>query len=79
MSDQEFGDYTPVAGDPKPGPFLAKVVSNYDPSFMGILEVEILKPVGGSNSESQLHQVKYHGICMETDRSKLVKQHPSKN
>lgn len=59
MSDQEFGDYTPVASDPKPGPFLAKVVSNYDPSFMGILEVEILKPVGGSNSESQLHQVKY--------------------
>ena len=45
--------------DPKPGPFLAKVVSNIDPTLMGILEVEILRPVGGSSSEGQLHQVKY--------------------
>ena len=45
--------------DPKPGPFLAKVVSNIDPTYMGILEVEILRPVGGSSSEGQLHQVKY--------------------
>lgn len=45
--------------DPKPGPFLAKVVSNIDPTYMGILEVEILHPVGGTTSEGQLHQVKY--------------------
>lgn len=44
--------------DPKPGPFLARVVSNLDPTCMGILEVEILRPVGGSQSEGQLHQVK---------------------
>lgn len=43
---------------PKPGPFLAKVVSHLDPTYMGILEVEILRPVGNDNSEGQLHQVK---------------------
>jgi hypothetical protein len=45
--------------DPRPGPFLAKVVSLIDPTYMGVLEVEILHPVGGSTSEGQLHQVKY--------------------
>jgi hypothetical protein len=45
--------------DPKPGPFLAKVVSNIDPTYMGVLEVEILHPVGGTSSQGQLHQVKY--------------------
>lgn len=42
-----------------PGPFLAKVVSHLDPTYMGMLEVEILRPVGNdSGSEGQLHQVK---------------------
>jgi hypothetical protein len=45
--------------DPKPGPFMAKVVSNIDPTYMGVLEVEILRPVGSTDSEGQLHQVKY--------------------
>jgi len=45
--------------DPRPGPFLAKVISLIDPTYMGVLEVEILHPVGGSTSEGQLHQVKY--------------------
>lgn len=43
----------------KPGPFLATVVSHLDPNYMGGLEVEILRPGGGSLSEGQLHQVKY--------------------
>jgi hypothetical protein len=43
---------------PEPGPFLAKVVSHLDTSYMGTLEVEILRSVGGNNSEGQLHQVK---------------------
>lgn len=41
------------------GPYLARVVSNIDPTYMGTLEVEILRPQGGSSSEGQLHQVKY--------------------
>lgn len=44
--------------DPKPGPFLAKVISHQDPTYMGILEVELLRPVGNAGSEGQLHQVK---------------------
>jgi hypothetical protein len=40
------------------GPFLAKVVSHLDPTYMGVLEVEILRSVGNDNSEGQLHQVK---------------------
>ena len=59
MADHEHEDYSSPPSDPKPGPFLAKVVSNIDPTYMGILEVEILKEVGGSADESQLHQVKY--------------------
>lgn len=45
--------------DPKPGPFLAKVVSHLDTGYMGTLEVEILRPVGGTESEGSLHKVKY--------------------
>ena len=42
-----------------PGPFLAKVVSHLDPTYMGMLEVEILRPVGNDpGAEGQLHQVK---------------------
>jgi hypothetical protein len=52
-------DYSAGPKEAKPGPFLARVVSNLDPTYMGILEVEILRPVGASSSESQLHQVKY--------------------
>jgi len=52
-------DYSSQGTEPKPGPFLAKVVSNLDPTYMGILEVEILRPVGSTDSETQLHQVKY--------------------
>lgn len=68
-NDNEFEEYSTQLPDPKPGPFLARVVSNFDPTYMGILEVEILKPVGGSSSETQLHQVKYmtpfYGVTSE--------------
>lgn len=53
-------DYSPINGpEPRPGPFLATVVSHLDPTYMGVLEVEILRPSGASASEGQLHQVKY--------------------
>ena len=46
--------------DPKPGPFLAKVISHLDPNYMGGLEVEILRAVGNDEAaDGQLHQVKY--------------------
>ena len=42
-----------------PGPFLANVVSHLDATYMGRLEVEILRPSSGDRSEGQLHQVNY--------------------
>jgi hypothetical protein len=45
---------------PNPGPFLAKIVSHLDTEYMGTLEVELLHPVGNSDSrEGQVFQVKY--------------------
>lgn len=45
--------------NPTPGPFLAKVVGHMDPSYMGGLEVEILRPVGNNSSSGQVIPVKY--------------------
>jgi hypothetical protein len=43
-----------------PGPFLAKVISHLDPTYMGMLEVQLLHEVGNDEArEGQLHQVKY--------------------
>ena len=47
------------SSDLSAGPFLAKVVNHLDPTYMGTLEVEILRPVGNDEKEDgQLHQVK---------------------
>jgi len=43
----------------KSGPYLAKVVSHLDPTYMGMLEVRLLRVVGGSDDAGQLHTVKY--------------------
>ena len=44
----------------KGGPFLAKIVSHLDPTYMGTLEVQLLHEVGNDDSkEGQLHQVRY--------------------
>lgn len=68
-------DYSPVdQPESKPGPFLARVVSHLDPSYMGSLEVEILRPSGASESEGQIHQVKYmspfYGVTKSTENGK---------
>lgn len=43
-----------------PGPYLARVVSNVDPKYMGTLEVQLLKDVGNSpRSTGSTIQVKY--------------------
>jgi hypothetical protein len=49
-----------AAGDSRPGPFLAKVVSHLDPTYMGSLEVQLLREVGNDeDKEGQLRVVKY--------------------
>jgi hypothetical protein len=56
----ETTDTIPASyGESKPGPFLAKVISHLDSSYMGGLEVEILRSVGNDGSSGQTHQVKY--------------------
>jgi hypothetical protein len=60
MSSQE--NRSPISKEPEKstGPFLAKVVSHLDPSYMGTLEVELLKEVGNQpRASGQLRQVKY--------------------
>lgn len=51
----------PVGGSkPSPGPFLAKIVSFADPTYMGMLQVQLLHEVGNNEaSETELHLVKY--------------------
>jgi hypothetical protein len=45
---------------PDPGPFLAKIVSHLDPSYMGSLEVQLLHEAGNDEDrEGQLRTVKY--------------------
>jgi len=55
-------DYSPsdAAGiGSRPGPYLATIVSHLDPTYMGTLEVELLRPVGNqTRAGGQLHQVK---------------------
>ena len=61
----------------KPGPFLARVVSHLDPTYMGILEVEILRPVGNTSEGSQLHQVKYLSPFYGVTGAEYVGQDPN--
>lgn len=47
------------SGGGRSGPFLAKIVSHLDPTYMGMLEVQILRPVGNDPvAQGQLHQVR---------------------
>jgi hypothetical protein len=43
----------------RPGPYLAKVVNHLDTTYMGSLEVEILRETGNTAEESEVHQVRY--------------------
>lgn len=59
MSDNTDRISVSQDGGSRPGPYLARIVSHLDPSYMGMLEVELLRPVGNeSGAEGQLHQVK---------------------
>ena len=44
---------------PSPGPFTAKIIGYIDSTYMGILEVEILRETGNSTAGGELRQVKY--------------------
>lgn len=59
ISNANFVTSLAAGGPNSSGPFLGRVVSHLDPTYMGMLEVELLRPVGNAPSEGQLHQVKY--------------------
>jgi len=60
MADQDDSTYSSDSATPRePGPFLAKVVSHLDPSYMGQLQVEILRPISNSKTEGELRIVSY--------------------
>lgn len=59
MATNDTNSISPQASAESSGPFLARVISHQDPNYMGVLEVELLRPGGNSSSEGQLHQVKY--------------------
>ena len=56
-NDYNYSSKTEETG--RPGPFLAKIISHLDTTYMGILQVEILRPSGNITSESEIHQVSY--------------------
>lgn len=56
--NEHVDNITSELPESRPGPFLAKVVSHLDPGYMGMLEVEILRPVGNDSTSGELHQVK---------------------
>ncbi len=51
----------PIASNPvEAGPFIAKVVSNADPTYMGSLEVQLIREIGSEDSATgTLRTVKY--------------------
>jgi hypothetical protein len=77
MSDQNDINASDTSQpQPMPGPFLAKVVSNIDPTYMGTLEVELLRPVGASGGEGQLHQVAYMSPFYGSTNSRYLGEDP---
>ena len=76
MSQEEFRPG--IAQSPvDSGPFIAKVVSNVDPTYMGGLQVQIVREVGGdADAEGQLRTVKYLSPFYGTMNSDYVTQSP---
>lgn len=76
MSQEEFRPG--IAQSPvEPGPFIAKVVSNVDPTYMGGLQVQIVREVGNdADAEGQLRTVKYLNPFYGTMNSDYVTQSP---
>ena len=64
-----------------PGPYLAKIISHIDPSYTGMLQVELLAVSGNYDSrEAQLHQVKYMSpFAGQTSYDHISKQNDYNN
>lgn len=62
--------------EPRPGPFLARVISHMDSTYMGMLQVEILRPTGNTGDSGQLHQVKYMSPFYGVTSADFVREDP---
>jgi phage baseplate assembly protein gpV len=58
-SENNFNYSSTGSPDARPGPFLATVIGHQDPTYMGTIEVELLRPTGNTSDETSIHQVKY--------------------
>ena len=58
-SNNNFNYASAGLPDTRPGPFLAKVVGHQDTTYMGGIEVELLRPTGNTAEETSIHLVKY--------------------
>jgi hypothetical protein len=58
-SENNFNYASTGSPDARPGPFLATVIGHQDPTYMGTIEVELLRPTGNTSDETSIHQVKY--------------------
>jgi hypothetical protein len=63
--------------DTRPGPYLARVVSHMDSTYMGMLQVEILRPTGSSDVSGETHQVKYMSPFYGVTGADYVKEDPN--
>jgi len=60
----------------RPGPYLAKVMSHLDSTYMGMLQVQILRPTGNTGSDGQTHQVKYMSPFWGQTSADFIKEDP---
>ena len=66
---------TPTA--PDAGPFLARVISHQDSSFMGTLQVELLRPIGNNSGSSELRTVSYLSPFYGVTGARYIGQDPN--
>jgi hypothetical protein len=74
-----MADQTQVSvdnGQDRPGPYLARVIGHMDSTYMGVLQVEILRPTGNTGSTGQTHQVKYMSPFYGQTSADFVKVDP---
>ena len=79
MSDQneDSRNSAPAGQKPNDGPFIAKVVGHLDKSYMGKLQVQLLRESGGAeNADGQVHLASYCSPFYGVTSAKFVTGNP---
>ena len=77
MASNDSNHMSSSAPSTNSGPFIARVISHMDSSYMGILQVEILRASGGTGTSGQLVQAKYMSPFYGVTGADYVKQDPN--